>query len=181
MNSKLWILPRYQRGVRFMTKTVPQTTLGQVMASASKDGTLTSVAAMAGLSQRAVAQIVQTGLPMMAREADDDPLIFNALFQKTRQPLSPRPEGYYQILKNDGSAQRTLDEAFRAVYGPLTDSFNREASRQANTTEQKAGQVLAVTMPVLVKALASLNTQRNEMGFGRLLRRLRAELLPKTA
>lgn len=164
-----------------MAKTLPQTTLEQVVASASKDGTLTSVAAMSGLSQRAVTQIVQTGLPMMARETDDDPLIFNVVFQQTRQPFAPRTDAYYQGLKTDGSAQRTLDEAFRAIYGPLTDSFNREASRKANTTEQKAGQVLAVTMPVLVRALASLNTQRNEMGFGRLLRRLRAELLPATA
>lgn len=164
-----------------MAKTLPQTTLEQVVASASKDGTLTFVATMAGLSKRAVTQIVQTGLPMMAREADDNPLIFNAMFQQTRRPFSPRSEEYYHVLKTDDPAQNTLVEAFRAIYGPLTDGFNREASRQANTTEQKAGQVLAVTMPVLVTALASLNTQRNEMGFGRLLRRLRAELLPGTA
>jgi hypothetical protein len=164
-----------------MTKILPQTTLEQVMASASKDGTFTSVAAMTGLNRRAVIQIVKTGLPLMAREADDDPLIFKALFQQTRRPFAPRTEGYYQVLKTDGSAQRSLNEAYRAIYGPLTDGFNREASGQANTTEQKAGQVLAVTMPVLVKALAALNTQRNEMGFGRLLRRLRAELLPGTA
>jgi hypothetical protein len=164
-----------------MTKTMPQTTLEQVIASTSKDGTLGFVATATGLSKRAVTQIVQTGLPLMAREADEDPLIFNAMFQQTRRPFSPRTEEYYQVLKTDDPAQHTLDEAFRAIYGPLTDGFNREASQQANTTEQKAGQVLAVTMPVLVKALASLNIQRNEMGFGRLLRRLRAELLPVTA
>ncbi len=60
------------------------------------------------------------------------------------------------------------------MYGSLTDAFNREASQRANTTEQQVGQVLAVTMPVMIHSLALLNLQRNEMGFGGLLRRLRA-------
>ncbi len=157
-----------------MPKSTSQTPLEQVLTSAGKDGTVASVAAAVGLSQRAVTQILQVGLPLMAKEADDHPMIFKAMFQQSLRPAPDRTAAYYEALQTNGDGQEAMQAAFRSMYGPLTDGFNREASEQAKTTEQQAGQVLAMTMPVLIQSLAVLNPQRNEMGFGGLLRRLRA-------
>jgi hypothetical protein len=157
-----------------MPKSTSQTPLEQVLTSAGKDGTVASVAAAVGLSQRAVTQILQVGLPLMAKEADDHPMIFKAMFKQSLRPAPDRTAAYYEALQTNGDGQEAMQAAFRSMYGPLTDGFNREASEQAKTTEQQAGQVLAMTMPVLIQSLAVLNPQRNEMGFGGLLRRLRA-------
>ena len=151
-----------------------QTPLEQVIASAERDGTVAFVATLVGVSKKAVTQILRAGLPLMAKEADDHPMVFKAMF---KQSLRPAPDGtaaYYEELQANIPAQLTMQAAFRSMYGPFTDVFNREASERANTTEQQAGQVLAVTMPVMLHSLAMLNHQRNEMGLGGLLRRLRA-------
>jgi hypothetical protein len=160
-----------------MVRPTSQSPLEQVLTSAGRDDTVAFVAKMVGLSKQAVTQILQVGLPLMAKEADDHPMIFKAMFQQSLRPAPERTADYYQELKTDGEAQSAMQTAFRSMYGPLTDGFNREASQQAKTTEQQAGQVLAVTMPVLIHSLAVLNVQRNEMGFGGLLRRLRPGLI----
>jgi hypothetical protein len=157
-----------------MAKSTSQTPLEQVLASAGKDGTVASVATLVGLSPRAVTEILQVGLPLMAKEADDHPMIFKAMFKQSLRPAPDRNAAYYEALQTNGTAQQDMQAAFRAMYGPQTDVFSREASQHAKTTEQQAGQVLAVAMPVMVQSLAVLNAQRNEMGFGGLLRRLRA-------
>ncbi|MDQ2652340.1 MAG: hypothetical protein M3Z20_04765, partial [Chloroflexota bacterium] len=114
------------------------------------------MAALVGLSKRAVTQILQVGLPLMAKEADDHPMIFKAMFQQSLRPAPDRTAAYYQALQTNGAAQNAIQAAFRSMYGPLTDGFNREASQHAKTTEQQAGQVLAVMMPVLIHSLAVL-------------------------
>lgn len=157
-----------------MIRSVALTPLEQVLANAGQDGTVASVATLVGLSKRAVTQILQVGLPLMAKEADDHPMIFKAMFRQSLRHVPARGAVFYESLHTNGAEQHAMLEAFRAMYGPQTDIFNREASLHAKTTEQQAGQVLAVTMPVLVHSLAVLNLQRNEMGFGGLLRRLRA-------
>ncbi len=157
-----------------MVRSTSQAPLEQVLTSAGQDDTITFVAALVGLSKRAVTQILQVGLPLMAKEADDHPMIFKAMFQQSLRPAPDRTAAYYQALQTNGAAQNAIQAAFRSMYGPLTDGFNREASQHAKTTEQQAGQVLAVMMPVLIHSLAVLNPQRNEMGFGGLLRRMRA-------
>jgi hypothetical protein len=178
MNSNVWILSRNAQGVRIMARTTlqapPQTPLEQVLASAEKDGTVSSVASLTGVTKKAVSQILRAGLPLMAKEADDHPMVFKAMFQQSLRPAPDSTAAFYEALQTNITAQLSMQTAFRSMYGPKTDAFNREAGQHANTTEQQAGQVLAVTMPVLLHSLALLNHQRNEMGFGGLLRRLRA-------
>ncbi len=158
-----------------MAVKIPQTTLEQVMTYDGVETTLKLVAGMAGLTKRTTARIVEAGLPMMAVEADDDPYIFKAMFAQSMKALPSRTAEYYTLLGNDPQAQQALSGEFRAIYGSVTDALNREAGRRANATEAQASQVLAATMPVVVKALGLQNTQRNEMGFGRLLRSLKAQ------
>lgn len=166
-----------------MTRTTleapTQTPLEQVLASAERDGTVAFVATLVGVSKKAVTQILRAGLPLMAKEADSDPLVFKAMFKQSLRPAPDSTAAYYEELQANLPAQLTMQAAFRSMYGPLTDAFNREASERANTTEQQAGQVLALSMPVMIHSLAVLNLQRNEMGLGGLLRRLRAQ--PHTA
>lgn len=149
-----------------MVRSMALTPLEQVLTSAGQDVTVASVSALVGLSKQAVTQILQVGLPLMAREADDHPVIFKAMFQQSLRPAPARGAAFYESLQADSTAEDAALAAFRAMFGPQTDVFTREASLQAKTTEQQAGQVLAVTMPVLVHCLAELNLQRNEMGFG---------------
>jgi hypothetical protein len=56
----------------------------------------------------------------------------------------------------------------------MTETINRDAAREASATEQQASQVLAATMPAMVKVLSKANTNANELGFGRQLRNLNA-------
>jgi hypothetical protein len=173
----MWILSRDSLGVRIMARATlqapTQSPLEQVLASAEQDGTVAFVATLVGVNKKAVTQILRAGLPLMAKEADDHPAVFKAMFQQSLRPAPASTAAYYEGLQADVPAQLGMQAAFRSMYGPVTDVFNREASQRANTTEQQAGQVLAVTMPVMLHSLAMLNHQRNEMGLGGLLRRLR--------
>lgn len=160
-----------------MATTRSRTTLQQVMNGAAIDKTLAQVASMAGLSRKMVNQVVESGLPLMAKAADEDPYVFKAMFAQSRRALpEPTPE-YFARLGEDPRAQQALADAFRAIYGAGTDALNREAGRQANASEAQASQVLAAAMPAVVNALAVQNTQQNEMGLGRLLRTLYAQPL----
>jgi hypothetical protein len=62
----------------------------------------------------------------------------------------------------------------KGIYGPMTETINRDGAREASATEQQASQVLAATMPAVVKVLGKANTNANELGFGRQLRNLNA-------
>src|SRR6476660_7312164 len=102
-----------------MARSTVQSPLEQVLTSAGQDDTVTFVATMVGLSKRAVTQILEVGLPLMAKEADDHPMIFKAMFQQSLRPAPDRSAAYYQALQANGADQRAMQAAFRSMYGPL--------------------------------------------------------------
>ncbi len=157
-----------------MLMPMSEKTLRNVMMDTAVDQTLTMVADMAGLTREKVTTIVETGLPMMADVADGDPLVFKAMFAQSVKALPMPTPQYYSRLAKDATARRLLVDAFTAMYGPATASFNDEAATRAGVTTKQAGQVLATTMPAVVKAIGNANLQKNEMGFGRQLRNLNA-------
>jgi hypothetical protein len=173
MNPIEWIIPPLmRRGGPAMTTTMPQTSLQLVMADEDVAQTLTHVATMIGLPRETVARIVEAGLPMMASVADEDPYVFKAMFAQSRKGLpQPTPELYTKLGKNP-VARQALATDFKTMYGATTDALNREAARRADASEAQAGQVLAATMPAVVKAVGVQNVRNNEMGFGRQLRKL---------
>ena len=151
-----------------------QTTLQHVMADPAVDTTLAMVADMVGLSRDTVGKIVASGLPMMANVADADPWVFKAMYAQSVKYVAPPTQAFYTKLGKNASARQALTADFQVMYGLQTEAITRDAASQTNTTETQAGQVLAATMPVVVRALGKANANVNEMGFGRQLRNLNA-------
>jgi hypothetical protein len=154
--------------------TMTQKTLRHVMTDPTVDATLSMVADMVGLTKDMATNIAKSGLPMFAHVADADPWVFKAMFAQSIKYL-PQPEpAYYAKLGKNAAARQALAAEFQLIYGPSTETINRDTARHTSATEAQTGQVLAATIPAMVKALGKANTNGNEMGFGRQLRNLSA-------
>jgi hypothetical protein len=145
-------------------------TLAQMMADPSMDASLTLTAQTLGLPKETVIKIVRSALPVMAKTADANPVLFRALFAQSRQTMH-QPAAAFSTKP---AVQQAAVAAFRTLYGPTTDALRLDAATQAGATEEQTGKVLAAVLPVLTRALGVANTGMNEVGFGRQLRRLHA-------
>lgn len=154
--------------------TMSQKTLRHVMADPAVDTTLTMVADTVGLTKDMATRIVETGLPIMANVADGDPWVFKALFAQSVKYLPQPTQAFYTKVGKNAAARQALAAEFKSIYGPMTETINRDTARHTSATEAQTGQVLAAIMPAAVKALGKANTNGNEMGFGRQLRNLNA-------
>jgi hypothetical protein len=154
--------------------TMTQKTLQHVMTDAAVDTTLTMVADMVGLTKDMATKIVESGLPMMANVADADPWVFKAMYAQSVKYLPQPTTAFYAKLGKNAAARQAMAADFKVIYGPMTETINRDTAHQASATETQASQVLAAIMPAMVKALGKANTNGNEMGFGRQLRNLNA-------
>ena len=154
--------------------TPTQTTLQQVMADAAVDSTLSLVATMADLPKDTVVTIVESGLPMMAHVADADPWVFKAMYAQSVKYLAPPTSAFYTKLGKNATARQALEADFQLMFGPMAETINRDVASHASATEAQTRQVLAATMPAMVKAVGRANTNVNEVGFGRQLRHLQA-------
>jgi hypothetical protein len=154
--------------------TMTQKSLQQVTTDSAVDTTLTMVAEMVGLPKETVTKIVEAGLPMMADVANGDPVVFKAMYEQSVKYLPEPTTAFYAKLGKNAKARQAMADDFKAMYGPMTETINRDAAGQASTTEAQASQVLATIMPAVVKAVGKANTNVNEMGFGRQLRNLNA-------
>ena len=157
-----------------MMMTMSQKSLQQVTTDSAVDTTLTLVAEMVGLPKETVTKIVEVGLPMMADVADRDPVVFKAMYARSVNYLPPPTPAFYTKLGKNATAWQALAADFQAMYGPMTETINRDVASQASVTEAQTSQVLAATMPAVVTAVGRANTNVNEMGFGRQLRNLNA-------
>ena len=111
---------------------------------------------------------------MLANVANGDPWVFKAMYAQSVKYLAPPTSAFYVKLGKNAKARKAMATDHEAIYGPKTEPITRNAARQASATQQQASQVLAATMPAVVKALGKANTNANEMGFGRQLRNLNA-------
>jgi len=154
--------------------TMSQKSLQHVMTDTAVDTTLSLVATIAGLPKDMVVTMVESGLPMMAHVADADPWVFKAMYAQSVTYLpEPKPAFYTKLGKN-ATAQQALEADFQLMYGPMAETINRDVASHASATEAQTRQVLAATMPAMVRALGKANTNVNEMGFGRQLRNVQA-------
>jgi hypothetical protein len=149
-------------------------TLQSVMTDPAVDTTLTMVADMVGLPMNTVVKMVEFGLPMMASVAHADPVVFKAMYARSVNYLPPPTQAFYTKLGKNATVRQALAADFQLMYGPKTETINRDVASHASATEAQTSQVLAATMPAMVKALGRANTNVNEMGFGRQLRNLNA-------
>ena len=154
--------------------SMAEKTLQHVMTDPAVDTTLTMVAETMGLTMDMATQIVEFGLPMMANAADADPWVFKAMYAQSVKYLPQSTPAFYAKLGKNAAARQALAAEFQLIYGPMTETINRDAASHASATEAQASQVLAAVMPAMVKALGKANTNGNEMGFGRQLRNLNA-------
>ena len=154
--------------------TMSQKSLQQVTNDSAVDMTLTLVAEMVGLPKETVTKIVESGLPMMADVADGDPVVFKAMYAQSVKYLPEPTPAFYTKLGKNATARQALAADFRLMYGPMAETITRDVASDASATEEQTRQVLAATMPAVVKALGRANTNVNEMGLGRQLRNLNA-------
>ena len=154
--------------------TMKQKSLQHVMTDQTVDTTLTLVADMVGLSKDVATKIVEFGLPMMADVADGDPVVFKAMYAQSVKYLPEPTPAFYATLGKNAKARQALAADFKLMYGPMTETINRDVACHASATEAQTSQVLATTMPAVVKAVGKANSNGNEMGFGRQLRNLNA-------
>jgi hypothetical protein len=155
-------------------QTMTQKALKHVMKDPAVDTTLTMVADTVGLSKDMATKIVEFGLPMMANVANADPWVFKAMFAQSVKYLPQPAPAFYAKLGKNAAARQALAADFQLIYGPMTETINRDTAHHASATELQTGQVLAAIMPAAVKALGKANINGNEMGFGRQLRNLNA-------
>ena len=149
-------------------------TLQSVMTDPAVDTTLTMVADMVGLPMNTVVTVVEFGLPMMASVAHADPVVFKAMYARSVNYLPPPTQAFYTKLGKNATSRQALAADFKLMYGPMTETINRDVASHASASEAQASQVLAAIMPAMVKELGKANTNGNEMGFGRQLRNLNA-------
>ena len=154
--------------------TMAQKSLQKVTTDSAVDTTLTLVAAMVGLPKETVTKIVEAGLPIMADVADGDLVVFKAMYAQSVKNLPQPTSAFYTKLGKNAKARQAMADEFESMYGPMTETITRDAAHRASATEEQARQVLAATMPALVKAVGTASTNGNELGFGRQLRNLNA-------
>jgi hypothetical protein len=151
-----------------------QATLDQLMNDTAMNMALTMTAQMFGLPKETVTKIVQVGLPMMARMAESSPELFKRMHAATLATMpEPIQDFYARMAANPAVRQAAMDD-YKATYGALLDAVNREAARQAGTTDGQARDVLAASLPAVNQALAQANVEGSKQGFARQLQGLRA-------
>lgn len=154
--------------------TTTQETIQQFTTDAALDRALNMTAEMFGMPKETVTKIVQAGLPILARMADENPALLTSLYTRSLQLLPEPVQQFYAKLAENPEAQQKLVDEFKTMVGPMTESLNRETARQAGTTEAQAERVLGTTYPAVAEKLAAGNTERTETAFGQRLRNLTA-------
>jgi hypothetical protein len=121
-----------------------------------------------------VTKIVEAGLPLMANVADGNPQVFTAMYAQSATKLPEPMRMFYEKLASSPVARQAMVDDFTTMFGSETETIQAETARQAGASEEQVGQVLATTMPAVVRALGKQNTSKNELGFGRQLRNVNA-------
>ncbi|MBL8126516.1 MAG: hypothetical protein JNM64_02690 [Chloroflexia bacterium] len=147
-------------------------TVNQFLMDAAVDQSVTMTAEMLGMPEETVRKILQVGLPMMARMADENPALLKAMYAQSLQ-LMPEPvQQFYGKLAESPKAQQKLVDEFQTMVGPMMESLSRETAVQAGSTPALAGSALATTYPAVAQALGKGNTEQTEAGFGQRLKEL---------
>lgn len=151
-----------------------QGNMQQLLMDQAVDTALNMTAQMLGLPKETVTKIVQVGLPMMAKMADENPELLKTLYAQSIKSMPESIQTFYSKLGENPQAQQALVDEFKTMVGPMTEALNREAAKQAGTTEDQAGKALATTLPAVAQALGKAATDKTEAGFGQRLKDLKA-------
>lgn len=140
--------------------------IDQVMMDAAIDRSVAMTAQMLGIPEETVRKILQVGLPMMARMAEENPALLKAMYAQSLQ-LMPEPvQQFYSKLAESPAAQQKLVDEFKTMVGPMMDSLSRETALQTGSTPELAVKTLATTYPAVAQALGKADVPQTEASFG---------------
>jgi hypothetical protein len=149
-----------------------QMNVQQVMMDQEVDMALEMTAHMFGLPKKTVTTIVQVGLPMMAQMAETNPELLRRMYAAALIAMpEPIQDFYTRMAQNPEVRQSAMDD-YKATYGAMLDAVNREAARQAGTTDGQARDVMAAMLPAVSQVLAQANAVETVQGFAQQLHRL---------
>lgn len=151
-----------------------QNTLQRVMMDSAVDTAVNMTAQMLGLPQETVTKILQVGLPMLAKMADQNPELLQALFAHSLKSMPEPVQQFYAKLAESPEAQQRMVDEFKTMVGPMMESLSRDTAQQAGTTDAKAGAALATTLPAWTQSLGKDAADQSEAGFRQRLQGLTA-------
>jgi hypothetical protein len=152
----------------------PKLTTQQVIGDQDVDVALALTAQMFGLPKDTVINIIQVGLPMMARMAETNPELFKRMYALSRATLPEPVQAFYQRLVQNPAIRQSAMDDYKTTFGSMLDAVNREAARQAGTTDGQAREVMAAMLPAVSQVLSEPNPTGSETGFAKQLRHLGA-------
>jgi hypothetical protein len=154
--------------------SVTQKSAQKVIEDQDVDLAIALTGQMFGLPKATVVSILLVALPLMARMADTNPELFKRLYAISQATLpEPVPAFYNRMVENPVIRQSAMDD-YKTTFGSMLDAVNREAARQAGTTDGQAREVLAAVLPAVGQCLAEPNTTGSESGFAKQLRQIGA-------
>lgn len=149
-----------------------QMNLQQVMADQAVDMALTMTAYMFGLPKESVAKIIRVGLVMMAQMAQTSPELLNRMYAATLGMMPESIDDFYARMAGNQAVRQSVMDDYQATYGSMLNAVNREAARQAGTTDGQARDVMAATLPAVSQWFAESNAVGTRESFAHMLRTL---------
>jgi hypothetical protein len=140
------------------------------MTAPAVDVAVRATAHMFGLSRETVAKILEISLRMTAERAENNPELLRRLYAMSRPALPATPQEFYAVMAENTTVRQEIMDDFRAAFGAMLDAVNREAARQAGTTDGQAREAFAATLPAVNLVLGQANVEGTERGFAERLR-----------
>lgn len=144
----------------------------QLMMDTAVAQAVTMTAQLLGIPEETVKKILQVGLPMMARLAEENPELLKSMYAQSVKLMPESVQQFYARLAESPEAQQKLVDDFKTMAGPMMESLSRETANQAGSTPEIVGKALATTYPTVAQALGKENTEQTEAGFGERLKGL---------
>lgn len=148
--------------------------LQQLMMDSAVQTSVKMTAQMLGMSEETVTKILQVGLPMVARMADENPELLKSMFAQSVQLMPESMQSFYSKLASDPDAQQRVVDEFKSMAGPMMESLKREAAGASGISESQAERAMATAFPGVAQALGKDATEQTETGFRQRLKDLAA-------
>jgi len=146
--------------------------LQQLMMDSAVQTSVKMTAQMLGMSEETVTKILQVGLPMVARMADENPELLKTMFAQSVKLMPESIQSFYSKMESDPEAQQRLVDEFRTMAGPMMESLNRETASASGISESQAERAMATSFPGVAQALGKENTEQTETGLRQRLKDL---------
>lgn len=148
--------------------------LQRLMMDSAVQTAVKMTAQMLGMSEETVTRILQVGVPMLARLAEENPELLKSMFAQSVKLLPESVQTFYSTLASDPEAQQRVLDEFKTMAGPLTESLNREVASASGASEPDVERAMATAFPGVAQALGKENAEQTEPGLRQRLKDLAA-------